>query len=54
VSSGESIGVLSLIPSLLNFASRFFKNLVSSNFWISSRRRHMFVKSSVESYSSLV
>jgi hypothetical protein len=32
VSSVKSIGVLGLIPSLLNFASRFFENLVSSNF----------------------
>jgi hypothetical protein len=48
VSSVEPIGVLGLIPSHLNFASRFFEN-----FWISSRR-HMLVKSSVESCSSLV
>jgi hypothetical protein len=54
VSSLESIGVVGLIPSLLNFASRFFENCMSSDFWISSRRRHMFVKSSVESCSSLV
>ena len=48
VSSVESIGALGLIPSLSNFASRFLENLVSS------RRRHMFVISSVESCSSLV
>jgi hypothetical protein len=31
-SEEQLIGVLGLIPSLLNFASRFFENLVSSNF----------------------
>jgi hypothetical protein len=32
MSSVESMGVLGLIPPLLNFASRFFENFVSSNF----------------------